>query len=284
MHTSPGRAGDPSSAPEERDTPALATPRAHKKTVAALLDGADAELPWGPAPVRALVFRGQPAPSKKKGFEDLIAGDTAAVSPGSVTLLREGEVVVLTAGLGEARDVEALRESVLRRGRVGLGLRRLTVGVGRAYSGPEGLRRSYREARWAVRAAESVAGQDAVVEFERLGIYRMLEPFFEDPLAGDIEDVRRLIDFDRANETALLATAEAFLETGRTGEAAARLFCHRNTVIHRLATIRKVVGLDLRNPDDRLLLALELRLARVRGLLPEGDPGTPATDTARRRR
>ncbi|MGE2730771.1 PucR family transcriptional regulator [Mycolicibacterium vaccae] len=60
---------------------------------------------------------------------------------------------------------------------------------------------------------------------------------------------------------ALTDTLSIYLDTGSIAETAARLYCHRNTVINRLARITSSTGLDPAVPRDagalRLLLAVD---------------------------
>ena len=121
--------------------------------------------------------------------------------------------------------------------------------------------------------AESLWGDNRVISFRQLGIYGMLEPYVRDPSTADTEDVEKLIAYDRKNHTALLATVEAFFDAGSSGDAAAMLYVHRNTISYRLRAVKRVTGLDIvDDPDARLLLEVQLRLARLRGLLPPAKP------------
>jgi hypothetical protein len=67
-----------------------------------------------------------------------------------------------------------------------------------------------------------------------------------------------LTEPDRATH---IETAQRYLSTGSVIETARALFCHRNTVVNRLARIRDLTGYDLTNPRDAagVILALEYR-------------------------
>ena len=75
---------------------------------------------------------------------------------------------------------------------------------------------------------------------------------------------QELIDHDEQHGTShgenLLAYLEAF---GDVGAAAARLTVHENTLRYRIRRIRELFPIDLDDPDQRLLLWLQLRLART---------------------
>jgi DNA-binding PucR family transcriptional regulator len=177
-------------------------------------------------------------------------------------------MVVALTGDYDFTEEDGIASALLHRAKTALLIGTLTAGVGRAYSGVSGLRRTYREAAWAARAAELLQMENRVMAFRDLGIYGMLEPFISDPSTADTEDVEKLVEYDLQNHTALLPTLEAFFDAGASGDAAASLFVHRNTVSYRLRAVKRVTGLDVRDPDQRLLLEVQIRLARIRGLLP----------------
>ncbi|WP_441414887.1 helix-turn-helix domain-containing protein [Arthrobacter sp. 2MCAF14] len=56
----------------------------------------------------------------------------------------------------------------------------------------------------------------------------------------------------------ILEAATTFLGTGSLVETARKLFCHRNTVVNRLAAFERYTGLDLQNPTDLALAVLAL--------------------------
>jgi hypothetical protein len=71
---------------------------------------------------------------------------------------------------------------------------------------------------------------------------------------------RRLADADPA----LLATVAAYLETGRSVEAAARqLFVHPNTVRYRLRGVAKVTGWDPSHPREGFVLQVAIAAGRL---------------------
>ena len=88
-------------------------------------------------------------------------------------------------------------------------------------------------------------------------------------LSGDALARRALVDRVyrplAAAESALLETVAAYLEHGRSLEAAARpLFVHPNTVRYRLRRVAKVTGWDPTDPREAFVLqvAIAARSAR----------------------
>ena len=91
----------------------------------------------------------------------------------------------------------------------------------------------------------------------------------ERALAGDVPAQRLLVDqvhrpLARSAQRALLATAEAYLESGRSLEATSRaLFIHPNTVRYRLGRIEDLTHFDLTEPRDAWAAGIALALGRL---------------------
>jgi hypothetical protein len=66
-----------------------------------------------------------------------------------------------------------------------------------------------------------------------------------------------------AEKSSYLDTLQAMLDCdGSYAAAARRLFCHRNTVLHRIKKLQTLTGLSLSSPTDRLHLHLALLAVR----------------------
>jgi DNA-binding PucR family transcriptional regulator len=89
----------------------------------------------------------------------------------------------------------------------------------------------------------------------------------ERALGGDARASRSLISTvfaPLAAEPVLLATADAFIESGGGIEATARaLFVHANTIRYRLRRIGEVCGFDLASSRDRYAVQVALALGRM---------------------
>ncbi|MFE3325850.1 PucR family transcriptional regulator [Streptomyces sp. NPDC059176] len=76
-----------------------------------------------------------------------------------------------------------------------------------------------------------------------------------------------LFDYDIKHASNLWESAEAYLaQYGDVRKAAAALQVHPNTMRYRIRRVEDIVGLDLGDPSDRLLLELQLSLHRRRKL------------------
>lgn len=113
----------------------------------------------------------------------------------------------------------------------------------------------------AVSAAHATAAQPRygpVAQWSEIGPYRLLTslPTGTDPA------VRPLLT---PAHTDLTHTAEVYLDhAGQAGRTASELGIHRQTLYYRLSRIEQLTGLDLADGEDRLLLHMALKSARLK--------------------
>ena len=78
--------------------------------------------------------------------------------------------------------------------------------------------------------------------------------------------VATLAEHDAARGTSWIQTLRAYFDAyGDMAAAAARVNVHPNTFRYRLRRISEVFGLDLDDPDERLVAELQLRFLDSRG-------------------
>ncbi|MER8225025.1 helix-turn-helix domain-containing protein [Streptomyces sp. NPDC094143] len=133
------------------------------------------------------------------------------------------------------------------------------AGVATATSGLAGLGTAWREASAAARAALAEPRLGPVAEWTAIGPFRLLTAL--PPEVARDPAVRTLL-FPAHRE--LARTAEVYLDcAGQAARAAAELGVHRQTLYYRLSRIEKLTGLDLDDGEDRLLLHMALKGARL---------------------
>ncbi|WP_067474803.1 PucR family transcriptional regulator [Nocardia amamiensis] len=75
--------------------------------------------------------------------------------------------------------------------------------------------------------------------------------------------LRALLDYDRKHSASLRDSVETYLrEHGDVRNAAAVLRVHPNTLRYRIRRVEEILGMDLGDPADRLLLEIQLALHR----------------------
>lgn len=121
------------------------------------------------------------------------------------------------------------------------------------------LATAWQEASAAARAALAEPGFGPVAEWSRIGPYRLLTAL--PPETAHDPAVRPLLS---PAHRELARTAEVYLDcAGQAGRTAAELGIHRQTLYYRLSRVEQLTGLDLDDGEDRLLLHMALKAARL---------------------
>ncbi|ASR37136.1 hypothetical protein BAY61_21485 [Prauserella marina] len=185
--------------------------------------------------------------------------------PRSMVNPRAGEVVVLLQPDGDDLGLvlKTLREGVIPEEGKGLDL---VAGVGRLCLALEDYPDSYAEAVLALDIARRGSKAGEVLAQGDLGLYGLLA---RAPSRQSLESIvdsalGPLLEADTAGGTDYVRTLHAYLDADRHLErAAADLHVHPNTVRYRLAKAQHMLGVSLRDVNERFLLELALRVQRA---------------------
>ncbi|MEU9118100.1 helix-turn-helix domain-containing protein [Streptomyces sp. NPDC048483] len=132
------------------------------------------------------------------------------------------------------------------------------AGIGTGTSELADLPAAWQEALAAARAARAEPRLGQVTQWDAIGAYRLLTAL---PTTVPDPRVETLLAPAHAE---LARTAEAFLDcAGQAGRTAQALGIHRQTLYYRLGRVKKLTGLDLDEGEDRLLLHMALKAARL---------------------
>ncbi|MFC9912135.1 PucR family transcriptional regulator [Streptomyces sp. NPDC059862] len=133
------------------------------------------------------------------------------------------------------------------------------AGVGEPLTGLAELGTAWQQASAAARAALAEPRLGPVAEWSGIGPYRVLTTL--PPDAAHDPAVSPLL---APAHRELARTAEVFLDcAGQAGRTAAELGVHRQTLYYRLSRVEQLTGLDLDDGEDRLLLHMALKGARL---------------------
>ncbi|MFF5298000.1 PucR family transcriptional regulator [Streptomyces sp. NPDC013161] len=133
------------------------------------------------------------------------------------------------------------------------------AGIGTPRVGLADLGTAWQEATAAARAALAEPRFAPVADWSRIGPYRLLTAL--SPESPHDPAVAPLLS---PAHHELARTAEVFLDcAGQAGRAAAELGIHRQTLYYRLSRVEQLTGLDLDDGEDRLLLHMALKRARL---------------------
>ncbi|MGI5458187.1 PucR family transcriptional regulator [Streptomyces sp. CA-249302] len=133
------------------------------------------------------------------------------------------------------------------------------AGIAAARAGLAELGTAWQEASAAARAALAEPRFGPVAEWSRIGPYRLLTAL--PPDTAHDPTVQPLLS---PTHRELARTAETYLDcAGQAARTAAELGIHRQTLYYRLSRVEQLTGLDLDDGEDRLLLHMALKGARL---------------------
>ncbi|MFI8826559.1 PucR family transcriptional regulator [Streptomyces sp. NPDC053431] len=179
--------------------------------------------------------------------------------PGALAGAGEGGAARALAALVRLRSADNLSPAAGAAGRLrGTAGPTAVAGIAAPRRGLADLDVSWREAVSAARAATAQPHLGPLAEWAALGPYRMLTAL---PTTEPDPAVRGLLAPAHAE---LARTAEVFLDhAGQAGRTATALGIHRQTLYYRLSRVEQLTGLDLDAGEDRLLLHMALKAAKL---------------------
>lgn len=125
----------------------------------------------------------------------------------------------------------------------------------------------YQEALQAMELGERLKLSNFVVDFNSLGVYRLLGELEDLPVVQSFTNqvIGPLVDYDTQHRGSLVQTIDAyFAHHGNISQTAESLFVHRNTLLYRLERIQELTRHDLNQADMRLALQLALKFWQLR--------------------
>lgn len=140
------------------------------------------------------------------------------------------------------------------------------IGIGTNSKKISEVKKSYIEANDAASFGKMVYGDDVVIEYDQLGVYRLLCQF-QDP-----EDLKRFIhpallklykyDTDKNND--LIKTLEVYLSNNANAKKSAEeLFIHYKTVQYRINRIKEIMGIEFEDKIYKLEIEMGLKIINL---------------------
>ena len=174
---------------------------------------------------------------------------------------------VLVANAVPEEALYQLIEGAIKRGEKRMPERKLRVGIGSKCMDISRLSVSYRRAKAAVQMAMTQKRQ--VVKFDDGGLYRLLYMVEDTGVLQEIETecLAALEEYDRKYNAGYVETLQSYLKhNGSIQAVAEELYTHRNTVLYQLGNIRKVLGNELKTPEERLPYQMAFYIRSMHGV------------------
>jgi sugar diacid utilization regulator len=136
------------------------------------------------------------------------------------------------------------------------------AGIGGVHEGIPGIRTSVKEARAVLAGARASGNDRPVVAFDAYGIQRaLMEWYASDPTQEAVAvQLAPLMELGARRRDVAIRTLKTYLdEQGSLTRTSRALGLHRNAVAYRLEQIKRLMGSDLSDADERLALQLACR-------------------------
>ncbi|MBQ9814672.1 MAG: helix-turn-helix domain-containing protein [Lachnospiraceae bacterium] len=136
-------------------------------------------------------------------------------------------------------------------------MNKLRAGISMQFNDGLDMRKCHRQALDALAMGAMVTPSDNMAYFDKLRIYRMISGSRRNMEYSELvpECLRKLIMYDRENNTTFVETLEYYIFAVKNSKKAAEmLHIHRNTLLYRLDKIYEIMGEDLE--DGNLFIEL----------------------------
>jgi len=158
--------------------------------------------------------------------------------------------------------IERLAEQILTKAKLRLGTRRLDIGVGRIYSTPLDIFKSFQEAKVALELGLLMGTPSAIPFFSDLGLARILYHHDLQELKEFYRETLGLLEtYDEEHGNELMASLEQYLLNQCNLKATANsLYLHPNTLRYRLKKIEEILQKHLDDFDTKLNLMTAFKI------------------------
>lgn len=150
------------------------------------------------------------------------------------------------------KDFDEIVEGMISRTKRRMPEVHISVGAGSKVVDIANLRTAYQRAKAAVNMAQHM-NRD-MVHFDEMGIYRLLYSVSDKAILKEMSEnlLQPLITYDAKHNSNYVEVLEKYLEYNGSIQAVAEaMYTHRNTIIYRVANIKKLLGTELDTTEER---------------------------------
>jgi DNA-binding PucR family transcriptional regulator len=148
------------------------------------------------------------------------------------------------------------------------GIESIVQGYSSVYSHLGKVEKAYKEARTVLSVKRKFPSEAIEIHgYQSLGIYKYIDVLIEKADTDQNENyfLKRLQEYDKKNNTDLVETLEVFLnKDSNVHEAANALNVHTNTLNYRLKRISEIGEINLKDPNQKISLYLDLKLEKFK--------------------
>ncbi len=173
---------------------------------------------------------------------------------------------VLVANAVPEEFLYQLIEGAIKRGERRMPELELCVGVGSRCMDISKLSVSYHRAK--VAAHMAIVQKKRVIKFDECGLFRLLYMVEDKGILKELEAecLAALEEHDRRYHANYVETLHSYLKhNGSIQAVASEMYTHRNTVLYRIGNIKKILGNELKTPEERLPYHIAFYIREMQG-------------------
>jgi DNA-binding PucR family transcriptional regulator len=139
-------------------------------------------------------------------------------------------------------------------------------GVSSIYQDYRKINKAYQEALKVLSTKESFPlDLENVYYYQKLGIYQLFDIIIDKQQKERYENqsLKKLQSYDQKHHTNLVETLEVYLDNdSNVAETAKELVVHPNTLIYRLKRITEISEIDLKDPNQKMMMFIDIKLEK----------------------
>lgn len=142
----------------------------------------------------------------------------------------------------------------------------IIIGVGNYYNNIKDIHKSYSEARTSINLCYTLRWFDRLIFYKDIGLYRILISMQNIPEVQEYCDqyLTPLKEYDAENGQELMMTLYEIIQSDwNLKKAAENMYLHYNTMKYRYKRINTIIGLDLSQPVNRMMISLILTIHMI---------------------
>jgi len=168
---------------------------------------------------------------------------------------------ILVFNAVEEIDKAEIINGFIERAKLRMPDKQIYLGEGSPVNDVTQIHISYERAKYATRCA--MRGNETIVKFDDLGVYRLLYSIADENIVDEIVDryLKPILDYDIKHNSNFEETLLNYLKyNGSVQRVSAEMFIHKNTILYRITKIKELLGLDLEDEEEKMLLYLVCKL------------------------
>lgn len=166
-------------------------------------------------------------------------------------------------------ELEQLVETIMFKMEDRYRITKIRPGVSSIYSDYSKIGKAYQETLTVLSIKEKFSLETQnICLYQKLGIYQLFDLLAEKRKSEEYESysLKQLRDYDQKHNSNLVDTLEVYLnKDSNMNEAAGELNIHPNTLNYRLKRIAEISEINFKDPNQKMMLYLDLKLDKYPG-------------------